>query len=427
MRLHCTRVRTHRRFVFMLPVLLCLAVAATAGEAPDPDAHPRPTPEEARAFGERLELSVRRGDPAPFDEAFDVDAFFDRMFRDHGIPAAHLEAAKRGSRQSLRLGTQFVQQVRLGGRLDFLGLRTDRPAPTIQFRLIVAEGAVTYNEAALLIRDGEVSIEDVYVYASGEYMSDTIRRLLLPVLVQQDRAWLDKLLVAESAYVKHSDVIQRMAQTQTPEVAIRLYDGLPEVLRNDRGLLLLFLRAASRMGTDSPEYARALQEIRKRIPPTDPAVHLLLVDLCCTEGRFEDAHAHLAALRQALGREDAYLDFLDGNVYLAEQRYEEAEASYLAGIEREPDLQAPYGSLIDVALAREDWEGVSKRLDAVEAAFGIVLTPEIIEANDGFAGYVQSDAYRRWRAARATAAPAEAPDADAAPERDPLPAGETWD
>jgi hypothetical protein len=50
--------------------------------------------------------------------------------------------------------------------------------------------------------DGKVRAVDLYVFSSGEFISTTLRHAILPVIADQSRSFLSKLVIGEQAYVK---------------------------------------------------------------------------------------------------------------------------------------------------------------------------------------------------------------------------------
>src|SRR5690349_19662701 len=147
------------------------------GPAPPVAAHVGPplTDEDYREFGRKLETAVATGDNAEVGRLIRVMDLFERSISDLDLSAGMKKGMMTGaSRQSGQFAGQLTDVTKNGGSYTLVRVRTVDGRKKALFRLLFAEGGVNYHEFSLArYPDGQVGTEDLYIYLSGEPLTQT--------------------------------------------------------------------------------------------------------------------------------------------------------------------------------------------------------------------------------------------------------------
>lgn len=357
-----------------------------------------PTDEECRQFAESLEKAIAVGDGAVMnaminwevilEEATDGLDFPDKIWAD--LRKGFLDETQR----STGIAFQIADSAANGGSYHFLRLCTKADQKRAVFRLLTSESGVNYHELVLgRLPDGEVRIVDIYVYMAGEPFSTTIRRNFVPVAAEASKGILAKLTQAENDYVKHLDVIVRMARAQQSgryQEVLDLYAGLPPSLKKEKNFLMMRLLAASKV--DKSVYRRTLDTFAVHFPG-DPSLDLLLIDKYSLAHEYDKALACIDRLDAALDG-DPYLDFLRANVKLAQDDQEAARQFATRAIETDETLVKAYWVLVAMSLERKDFDETNRLFGLMEEKCGVQFAD--LAQLPTYAEYAKSPQYREW-------------------------------
>ena len=70
--------------------------------------------------------------------------------------------------------------------------------------------------------DGKIRATDIYVFSSGEFLSEMLRRGVLPIIANENRNFLDKLVSGERDYIsdlpKFSETVQLISEGKMKEM-----------------------------------------------------------------------------------------------------------------------------------------------------------------------------------------------------------------
>lgn len=392
------------RLTACLAIALVFAASLRAAEAPAPL-----TEAAARAFAEKLQASIVEGKPEAFDATFDLEALATRAIKRYNPPETFLTGFLRGFGQGFKVGAQITRELGAPTGFKLLKLKPDGANFLAVFRFYNRDGGLNYHEYLIAPTAAGPRILDFYVYITGEWFSETLRRLVLPaVLAAKSR---DKVLGADDrnfeANLKAMQAITAAIQAGDYELALERHAQLPEAVRKEKVVMLQRIAAAEKVSEKA--YQEALEVFEKECPG-DPALDLISLDANINRKHWAAAHECLDRLAARAGP-DAYLDFLHANVHLLEEKYPAALAAAEKAIAAEPALQDSYLTLITVTLKQQDHAATAKALARFEKQFGRIELD--LEKEDAYAGFVKSPDFAAWQKARP--APDAAPP-DAAPQ-----------
>jgi len=363
-------------------------VAEDAVDAPAPIA-----PKAMQAFAKALQQSFAERDPTSLVRAMDEDAFIDRCMEGLGLPPMFKGLLKQ-QRVVQQLSNQINAQIQQNGSYRLLGMRERDGATLPRFRLTSPQG-LNYHDL-ILARNaaGEIKIIDMYVFVSGEMLSDTMRRSLLPAAAAQAARADDKALdPKDAAYVKALPeilkVFQAVQRGQHAE-ALKQYHTLPESVQQDKTLMLTRVMAAAQVGEAA--YSDALLAYAKRYPGEANA-ELLQIDYYFLRQEWDKVDAAITALDKKIGG-DVYLNQFRGNMAIAKGDVEQGKRLLHALVDAEPAVPDPYFILIDHALKAKQHAEVTRLLIAAHSQAGVRFND--LAAAPGFNEYVLSDEHKKW-------------------------------
>ncbi|MBT8485974.1 MAG: hypothetical protein KJO43_10370, partial [Phycisphaerae bacterium] len=324
--------------VRVLPVTIVLALcAATPVTGDEPvaaeiagtaEAVAVATLDRVRTFVGRYEAAVNRRDAEAIRACIDGEALIDRA--QHGIELT--EEFRRGFRegalQGFDWGASLVAGLGQGGHYKLLRVERVNGEFHALLRLVSDQGGVNYHDVEIApVAAGGFRIVDVYVYLSGERLSDTVRRSLeqfVAAMQEGDKAYVE-------AYSKIGAMAQLMQSGHFQE-AMDLYALMPESLQREKMVMILRVQCATQMSDEVID--AACTEFRAAYPD-DACVDLLTLDQQIVRGQWDQARATLMRIKAAVGP-DGYLDDLIANVFLQEGRLEDARAAAMQAIEVAP-------------------------------------------------------------------------------------------
>lgn len=263
----------------------------------------------------------------------------------------------------------------------------------VWIRLVSDESGLNYHDVVFYRGpDGRPRAADLYIVATGELFSQTMRRLYIMAAAGQNRSLLQRLSPDESDLVKHLDKFQALSQqvrTQ-PASAISIYNSLPESLRQNKVLMLLRIHAASNL--DEALYAQAIDDFRHRFPQ-DPAVDMLSIDWHFLREEFSECLEAIESVENVVGG-DPYLDTYRGNLALAQGNYPEALRFAEQSIAEDPTLPDSYWLRVSVALNQGDYDQVVEELKLLDREFAMEW--EDLSQIPEYASFVNTPQHRQW-------------------------------
>lgn len=356
--------------------------------------------EAAENFADRLSQAIQGGDAAAVYRLLDFGAMFDRAA--DGLPFSSKVKldVRQGFLKGVR-GSGLVEQIitapQSGGSYALLRVHSKRGKPHALFRM-VSEAGINYHDFEVVEQGDAAVAADIYVYLTGEMMSQTFRRNLIPISAQVSRNWLQKLTLSETSFVKHIDDIQAMtnhSQGGRPREAIRVYKSLPADLRKDKNVLLIRHQAATALLLqDEQEVLDAITDFRK-YHPNDVCIDFLMIDAFALQKEYDKAIEAIDRFDKAVGK-DPYLNVLRANMLLEKGDGAAAIRAARLAVEGAPEAPDSHWTFIGLGLQLGDHATVYDGLTSIERThnqqFGDLR--DVAE----YAGFVKSPEGARWLA-----------------------------
>lgn len=286
-------------------------------------------------------------------------------------PAHQRAELLRGARSGLEgeSGMALVTQI-TQGTYTYRGVRWRDGRPVARFRYLPPDGGFNFHDLVLAYgeRGVEPRIVDGFVLFSGEYFSDSMRRLASTLL--GNTSLLGRLTGDRPASRHELDLLNeltRVSREGSPEEVLAAYDRLPERLQRDRSVLMMRATAASLL-EDQDRYLAILDEIAE-VMPNDPTLSVLMLDAHCVREQWEPCFADLAAIRAEY--DDPYLDAFEGHLWVLRGDAERGLALADRAIAEEDDLLDAHDAALLAALALGRTERASLELGRLVDGWGI--------------------------------------------------------
>jgi tetratricopeptide (TPR) repeat protein len=359
-----------------------LAVACKRGVAP-PEAVDRPTVEAARAFATKFEAAMNPCDAAAVTELLDLEAIARKALQRVDAPTSverQMVQEIRGSASEL-----LCRGLAEGATYKLLRVRDDGGPVRAVYRLAWTDG-MNYHELELGAskRDGTTRANDVYVYLSGERLSETLGDVFAALIDQ-----------GPTAIGRSSDVIddvRRRLDAGDAAGAHASYRTLPDGLRARKAARLLGVEIASHLSDD--EYRRVLEDYERDFP-ADPSLDLVTIDTAFLRKDWRSAIDRLDRLDRRVGG-DPHLATLRATALAELGDTAEAIRQARAAVDADPDYEDGWWSLLQIHLGGADHGGAVATLDALIQRFEVALDEDQMRADPMWRGLLSSAEYAAW-------------------------------
>ena len=395
---------THRPAAIVLLSFLIVPAAPAPGAEP---AALKPIDplvlKEATAFAQRIQNTMAEQNKGFFANALDMNAMFDRTVEGFELKPQSLASMRQGFMRGggvRQLVDQIARQIQGGGAYRFLRItRGGGGAMVARFRM-TGDSGLNYHDLHL-VSDGRGSfrIPDLYVYLTGEPITQTMRRMLLPAVVNENRNIFLRKLGWENDYVRSFPQVQRMlldVRRGRFKAALEGYGKLPAKVKQMKPLLVMRLAAINQLMLNDiayeQKYIQAVDEYR-RLYPRDAGLEMLMLDYLFVQKKWPMLAQTLDRLDRKLGG-DPYLDHFRGNALVMQDRKQEARAKFRSVIKADPSLSDPYYPLLELELTDKAYAKVTQLLIDFHRDAG--MTYADLKTQPLFAGYVKSDQYPKW-------------------------------
>jgi hypothetical protein len=318
-------------------------------------------------------------------------------FRGHSLSRSELRSLARVLPPGLGLGDTIYAAIKGGGSYQPIMLHVVENRPAVLFRLITADGGLNYHDVILAGTSSTgPKIVDIFLYAAGEYYTESMARMLTGRGSRFASRFVDllqgKSSVKPSPVSAALDSMRACAERGEHERALRLYTMQPESVRHDK--LVLIERAQIAIEIESPHADAAVRDMR-RLFPNDNGVNLQLIDYYFIRGAYDSTISAIDRLDKAVDG-DPYLAFLRANIYRVKEDTANMKLWAMRAVQGDPSLHYPYWILLDLSLLRKDYTSTAKYLRSLEKYARYNIDELMIDEDPAYAGFVASDEFAKW-------------------------------
>lgn len=384
-------LRLHQRVSACVCFILISLSAMAADVAAITDA-------ECEEFGTQLADYYSTDKHAEVVRQLDSFAFVKRVLNNLGLDEKEENEFRAGLLSSL--SKTFTQQFKTFSSARYLRAQSVDGEKRVLLRCVSEAGAVNYFAFVVDRRaSGSLKWVDVFIYLTGEKISETMHRALLPIAANNQKSLLDKLTSRESDYIRNFPKITKATQLireKKHKEALAELDQLPADMKSQRFVLTLRLGAAQEVSEEA--YLKVITEWEKTYPG-DTALDLVSIDGDLLRKDYPRAIRRVEQLSARLGG-DTYQTFLKGNIQMLAGQYDEARRSAREVLAAEPTLTSAWDTLLNVSLREKNYADTAAVLVEFEAAYPTAKMKEAIATNEAYADFRTSAEYRTWAGAK---------------------------
>lgn len=373
------------------------SISGDEAEEPIPTIQRGPaiTDTECQSFIDAMERAVSQNNRIEFQRLMNFEGVIDKSITGIELSSKNKADFKRGLRTAIPQWTsQFMAQITTG---SYQHLRTQTGPNGIRqvlFRLNSDDGLNYHRFDLVRTVSNQIVCGDFYIFTTGEYYSQTMRRILLPIIAHETRSIMERLTGTDNALVANLtelQEIQRLTQQGDYAGAMRIYKSLPEELRREKFALLIRINSASEL--NETEYVAAMEDFRK-YHPNDVCLDLIGIDYFLLKKQYAKSLACIDRLNEAVGGDPA-LAMLSAPILGLQERYPEALQKLQPFTRDEVHAEEAYTLLLDIYVAQNNHEETARTLSTLTDRFGYEWD---VESAPEFSAFVASAAYNDWRA-----------------------------
>jgi predicted Zn-dependent protease len=172
--------------------------------------------------------------------------------------------------------------------------------------------------------------------------------------------------------------------------AVAIYRSLPEAMRREKSIMLVYVMAASKI--DDEAHGRALDELRAAFP-NDRGIEMMFIDANLLRGRYDEAIRIVDKVETSVGG-DPYLDVIRSNIRQKEGKLDAAEAFARRATERDENLQGAWWALVNINLAQKDHAETLRALSFLRDTLEVEI--DDLAKYPEYAEFVKSKEYREF-------------------------------
>ena len=286
-------------------ILLALIFGAMACDGLKEQPSEPITLEEATAYGKEWEARIVAEGIYAFSGEFDFDRMIDRILDDMGF-SINNDAIRKALRDALPSELNEVfQGVLDAGGLSFRKAIVEDGEVRVLFSL-VSEEQLNYYEFLLHKKEGDINMQDLYIYITGEYLSRTFADIYKSTLRKNGL-----MKVADDHKTKAVERLAEifdLADVQGYEVAMEEMEALKPELKNLKAYWLNMITLSEESG-DLELYGRTIDEFRVYFPD-DPSLALRMLNYSQVKEDHQLMRETAANLIRRVGKDKDLLGYI---------------------------------------------------------------------------------------------------------------------
>jgi len=345
-------------------------------------------------FALMLSDSIEAGNFEFVNTVFDAEFFFEKFaYRDSSN--AEVIAFNSGFNS---VGHQIMKNIldalaKAESSYNLVNYYEETPgAYFLRFRMFGEDGFNYHDYEVIFDDSGKPMLGDVFVYLSGEYMSETMRPIYYAAISK---------FVEDDAFSEYSDSFDQLRKLTTLkkllgegkiEEAKTLYESIPEDFREERLFLIFGLRIYSTEG-DEDKYFDVVETYTTKYP-SNASIYLLSIDKYYKAGDFETSHAMVDSLIAIT--DDDLLHFLKGNLYYEMEDYINAEIKYEYIAENYPYMSDNWSQLFDLDVYLGKHDLAIRCLDRMIEDCGYIKQSLVDVINEDYEAFSKTTVFMDW-------------------------------
>ncbi|MCB9233414.1 MAG: hypothetical protein H6581_17285 [Bacteroidia bacterium] len=351
---------------------------------------------EAESFARDLENAFLQNSVGFLASKISVDHLLDQSFYD--LPPSRRKEMKISDWSRKQFAYQFASAVfepARGGYLEAIRyFKKENGATVVVFRASSNEATNYFEIQPGRDARGNVMVENIYTYSSGEWISQSLRTVVLANFMDSSGEWVPQEEGGKEK-VEAMKTLTKLYKENAFRQFLTGYETLPEKLKFQKSIMILRVEAARNVG--ETEYYLALDDFERQFAD-DSSWFIMGVDALYNRGDFPKLRNLLNKLEARIGQPDGVVEEFRGYSFLAEGDFPNALRHADKVIELEPEKDWGYFLKFKTEVQSLSYAEAIKSLDLLTKKFA--MQPEEMEMEAVFENFLKSPEYQSWLSER---------------------------
>lgn len=333
---------------------------------------------------------------------FDISTFgkfiTSKTERDKSLNEYRTSFLKGISSSIISIPKKIISEVQNDSYYDFVNYSYDIELKTyyMLFRIFSEETGINYHNYRVSKRGDEFVFSDIYIYLSGESLSETFGRMYLYSIPKSKLLSLFGSTDAED-FNKLLEVTQLYKSGKFNE-AYKKMNRIKGTISDDKFFLTLKNIIAANINEDL--YLKCIEEILKEYP-NDPSLYLTEADYYIYKGEYDEALNTLDKL--IIQTEDNFLNYLKANLEFERGNFKTSQDYYKIIVDNYPDFFSGISNyLASISNTKDFMAGIDALEILIEQGYEKPSLIEFVEEinEDGtneFESFAKSQEYNTWK------------------------------
>lgn len=350
-------------------------------------------PDKLTKLGSYIEQSIENSNPSYLNSLFDYSLIVNKIscnLPKSDFSEIYNKGFIEGLQTNFNLGSALCSQIQEGGSFKLISIGGNSSYYQLTYRLFSSAG-LNYYRFDIVEAQGEFKIADVFVYLTGETLSEMFASVYyanldgseLPINCQ-------KKLAQQIDVTSKKEKLLKLTYSGKADKALKYFNSLESQLKNNKQLLVTAIFIASK--SDLAIYHELIQHYETTFD-NDIAYCLNSIEGLSNLAAVDEASSCIAKLKQKL--EDPMLDYFKGLVLQSNGYKVEASLCWSTLIRNLPDFEIAYFSLLESYLDGGSFEDATELLQKMTANFNY-YKEDFTDMLASYPSFINSKEYTTW-------------------------------
>lgn len=353
-------------------------------------------------LAQTIETSFANVSADGFNEKFNNKSFLDLVVTSDNIDKN--DAFTKGFISSIKdsgkaLSKKILNEITEGAYYSLINYRYSVPdeAYYFTFRLYSNETGINYHDYKVCLDGEKLMFNDIYIYLTGEHLSDTFKRLLVMSKPQETTMSKFLKLKTDNGVPEFLKAINYQKKGDF-KAAYQSFNAITGDMAKEKFILILKSLMASNFSDKL--YEKSLEEFAA-VYPNDPTLYMKQIDYYLLK---EDNDKALECIDKLMYEtDDDFLNIMKGNIYYSSLDYENAKNHYNYMVANYPDLFEGYVGMISCLTELENFEEAVNLTDVlIEKGYEKKVLTDFYEekepdGSNALEKLVASKVYKTWK------------------------------
>lgn len=347
-------------------------------------------------LAQQIESSISEGEPLILNEAFDKAQMLDKILTftqkqtDKTLEIDKNQLLKDFS-DNFNIGEQVTEWVGIDGFYDFIIHHKKDNKNYLLFRLYGKNGGLNYHDFELADRTDTLKITDIYIYLAGDYISNIMGQIFLPLLTADNANNNNKRETFLQA-INTLDAVKQQTAIADYQQAAQLFEQIPNELKQQKTFQLTLLAFADKI---SPQYYQTAIDNYEKQYPNDPSLQLILLNKLFLQKNYTQTLQCIDQLAQKVFN-DPFLNFQRANTYWAMADTTNALNTAQKLINDIPDFIDGHLTLLIYAIEAQKYDIALSEMQTMVEWFSYEKSTLEQMLADEFPQFIRSETFQKW-------------------------------